>query len=68
MNKRDINMDNKKCKFLFTLDRDMSNKLKNNGFTMLSDCFDRYIFLNDGIITFDKEEAKKITYTNILCM
>lgn len=63
-------MDNKQ-KFIYTMDKSIADRLTKQGFTLLSDNNGSYIFMNNGVLTFDYEEDKniltKIAYTNVLC-
>lgn len=63
-------MDNKQ-KFIYTMDKSIADRLTKQGFTPLSDNNGSYIFMNNGVLTFDYEEDKniltKIAYTNVLC-
>ena len=65
----------KKQQFIYTMDKSIAERLKEQGFTLLSDNNGNYIFMNDGVLTFssDEDEEKqkeilsKIAYTNVLC-
>lgn len=61
----------KKQQFIYTMDKSIAERLKEQGFTLLSDNNGSYIFMNNGVLTFDSEEDKniltKIAYTNVLC-
>lgn len=63
-------MDNNQ-KFIYTMDKSIADRLTKQGFTLLSDNNGSYIFMNNGVLTFDYEEDKniltKIAYTNVLC-
>lgn len=63
-------MDNKQ-KFIYTMDASIADKLVEQGFILLSDNNDNYIFLNNGVLTFESDEDKniltKMAYTNVLC-
>lgn len=62
----------KKQKFIYTMDASIADRLKEQGFTLLSDNNGNYIFMNNGILTFKEDENQKdvlskIAYTNVLC-
>ena len=65
----------KKQRFIYTMDKSIAERLKEQGFTLLSDNNGNYIFMNDGVLTFssDEDEEKrkeiltKMAYTNVLC-
>ena len=65
----------KKQQFIYTMDKSIAERLKEQGFTLLSDNNGNYIFMNNGVLTFssDEDEEKqkeiltKIAYTNVLC-
>ena len=65
----------KKQQFIYTMDKSIAERLKKQGFTLLSDNNGNYIFMNNGVLTFssDEDEEKqkeiltKIAYTNVLC-
>lgn len=61
-----------KQQFILTLDKSVSEQLIHQGFTLLSDNNERYIFLNNSTLKFDKDEDKniltKMAYTNVLCI
>lgn len=61
----------KKQKFIYTMDKSIADRLKEQGFTLLSDNNGNYIFMNNGKLSFESEEDKniltKIAYTNVLC-
>lgn len=63
-------MDNKQ-KFIYTMEESIADRLKEQGFTLLSDNNGNYIFLNNGVLTFESDEDKniltKMAYTNVLC-
>ena len=63
-------MDNKQ-KFIYTMEESIADRLKEHGFTLLSDNNGNYIFLNNGVLTFESDEDKniltKMAYTNVLC-
>ena len=64
-------MDNKQ-KFIYTMDASIADRLKKQGFTLLSDNNGNYIFMNNGVLTFEEDENQKdilskIAYTNVLC-
>lgn len=64
-------MDNKQ-KFVYTMEKSIADRLKLQNFTLLSDNNGNYIFMNDGVLTFAKDENQKdvlskIAYTNVLC-
>lgn len=63
-------MDNKQ-KFIYTMDASVAEILSKQNFTLLSDNNDNYIFLNNGVLTFESDEDKniltKMAYTNVLC-
>ena len=54
------------------MDASIADRLKEQGFTLLSDNNGNYIFMNNGILTFKEDENQKdvlskIAYTNVLC-
>ena len=65
----------KKQQFIYTMDKSIAERLKEQGFTLLSDNNGSYIFMNNGVLTFssDEDEEKqkeiltKMAYTNVLC-
>lgn len=65
----------KKQQFIYTMDKSIAERLKEQGFTLLLDNNGNYIFMNDGVLTFssDEDEEKrkeiltKMAYTNVLC-
>lgn len=62
----------KKQKFIYTMDKSIADKLKDQGFTLLSDNNGNYIFMNNGVLTFKEDENQKnilskMAYTNVLC-
>ena len=65
----------KKQQFIYTMDKSIAERLKEQGFTLLSDNNGNYIFMNNGVLTFssDEDEEKqkeiltKMVYTNVLC-
>lgn len=62
----------KRQKFIYTMDKSIADRLKEQGFTLISDNNDDYIFINDSTLKFDNEETQKdvfskIAYTNVLC-
>ena len=62
----------KKQKFIYTMDASIADRLKKQGFTLLSDNNGNYIFMNNGVLTFEEDENQKdilskIAYTNVLC-
>ena len=64
-------MDNKQ-KFIYTMEKSIADRLKLQGFTLLSSNNGNYIFMNDGVLTFAEDENQKdvlskIAYTNVLC-
>ena len=63
-------MDNKQ-KFIYTMEESIADRLKEQGFTLLSDNNGNYIFLNNGVLTFESDEDKniltKMAYINVLC-
>lgn len=63
-------MDNKQ-KFIYTMDASVAEILSKQNFTILSDNNGNYIFLNNGVLTFESDEDKniltKMAYTNVLC-
>lgn len=60
-----------KQQFIITFDEVVKEKLLNQNFTLISNNNGNFIFINDGIMTFDNDEYKdilsKIAYTNVLC-
>lgn len=61
----------KKQKFIYTMDASIADRLKKQGFILLSDNNGNYIFMNNGILTFKEDENQKdilskIAYTNVL--
>lgn len=64
-------MDNKQ-KFIYTMEKSIADRLKIQGFSLLSNNNGNYIFMNDGVLTFAEDENQKdvlskIAYTNVLC-
>lgn len=65
----------KKQQFIYTMDKSIAERLKEQGFTLLSDNNGNYIFMNNGVLIFssDEDEEKqkeiltKMAYTNVLC-
>lgn len=63
-----------KKNFILVFDESVANKLVKDGFTLLSNKDSgRYMFLNNGALTFDGDEdinktIRNIHYTNVLCM
>lgn len=61
-----------KQQFIITFDEIVKEKLLNQNFTLISSNNGNFIFINDGIMTFDSDEYKdilsKIAYTNVLCI
>lgn len=62
----------KKQKFIYTMDASIADRLKKQGFILLSDNNGNYIFMNKGVLTFEEDENQKdilskIAYTNVLC-
>ena len=65
----------KKQQFIYTMDKSIAERLKEQGFTLLLDNNGNYIFMNNGVLTFssDEDEEKrkeiltKMAYTNVLC-
>ena len=62
----------KKQKFIYTMDASIADRLKKQGFTLFSDNNGNYIFMNNGVLTFEEDENQKdilskIAYTNVLC-
>lgn len=65
----------KKQQFIYTMDKSIADRLVKQGFTLLLDNNESYIFMNNGVLTFtsDEDEEKqkeiltKIAYTNVLC-
>lgn len=62
----------KKQKFIYTMDASIADRLKKQGFILLSDNNGNYIFMNNGVLTFEEDENQKdilskIAYTNVLC-
>lgn len=62
----------KKQKFIYTMDASIADRLKKQGFTILSDNNGNFIFMNNGVLTFEEDENQKdilskIAYTNVLC-
>ena len=61
----------KKQKFIYTMDKSIADRLKEQGFTLLSDNNGNYIFMNNGKLSFESEKDKniltKMAYTNVLC-
>ena len=53
------------------MDASIADRLKEQGFTLLSDNNGNYIFMNNGKLSFESEKDKniltKIAYTNVLC-
>lgn len=65
----------KKQQFIYTMEKSIAERLKEQGFTLLSDNNGNYIFMNNGVLTFDSDEDEekqkeiltKMAYTNVLC-
>lgn len=65
----------KKQQFIYTMEKSIADRLQKQGFTLLSDNNGNYIFMNNGVLTFDSDEDEekqkeiltKIAYTNVLC-
>lgn len=62
----------KKQKFIYTMDTSIADRLKEQGFILLSDNNGNYIFMNNEVLTFEEDENQKdilskIAYTNVLC-
>ena len=65
----------KKQQFIYTMDKSIAERLKEQGFTLLLDNNGNYIFMNNGVLTFDSDEDEekrkeiltKMAYTNVLC-
>ena len=65
----------KKQQFIYTMDKSIAERLIKQNFTLLSDNNGNYIFMNNGVLTFDSDEDEekqkeiltKIAYTNVLC-
>ena len=65
----------KKQQFIYTMDKSIADRLVKQNFTLLSDNNGNYIFMNNGVLTFDSDEDEekqkeiltKIAYTNVLC-
>ena len=65
----------KKQQFIYTMDSSIAERLIKQNFTLLSDNNGNYIFMNNGVLTFDSDEDEekqkeiltKIAYTNVLC-
>lgn len=64
---------NKAKQFVITLNNDVANRLKIDGYTFLSESNGQYMFLNNGTLKFNEGEdisevVNKMHYTNVLCM
>ena len=65
----------KKQQFIYTMDKSIADRLVRQNFTLLLDNNGNYIFMNNGVLTFDSDEDEekqkeiltKIAYTNVLC-
>lgn len=65
----------KKQQFIYTMEKSIAERLKEQGFTLLLDNNGNYIFMNNGVLTFDSDEDEekqkeiltKMAYTNVLC-
>lgn len=65
----------KKQQFIYTMDSSIAERLIKQNFTLLLDNNGNYIFLNNGVLTFDSDEDEekqkeiltKMAYTNVLC-
>lgn len=65
----------KKQQFIYTMDSSIAERLIKQNFTLLSDNNSNYIFMNNGVLTFDSDEDEekqkeiltKMAYTNVLC-
>lgn len=59
---------NKKMNFIRTSDFETAEKLRNLGFTELTEpSSSTFCFINDGKIVYDNSDEKCV-YTNILCI
>lgn len=66
-------MKNTDKKFITTFDEIVANKLKLDGYSLLSEMNGQYLFINNGTLKFSENEnvtetIKKMHYTNVLCM
>ena len=60
---------NKKSNFIITTDKETANKLIAEGFRLVTEISGTYTFENKpGNLVFDKVDAKKVAYTNILSL
>lgn len=58
-----------KNNFIKTTDKDTADKLKKNGFKILNEQDNNYIFLNCNKIKFSSDiDKSKIWYSDILCI
>lgn len=56
-----------KAKFIVTTDKEAADKLKSEGFRLISEVNGKYTFeIKSGSMNFDKIDTKKVAYTNIL--
>lgn len=53
-----------KAAFIKTTDKEMAEKLIKLGFTLITQFNEEYIFANDSITTFDKND--KVEFSNIM--
>ena len=49
----------KKQQFIYTMDKSIAEKLKEQGFTLLLDNNGNYIFMNNGVLTFASDEDEE---------
>ena len=64
-------MKNNEQLFIFTHDLYAANILKENGYTVISDIDNKFVFLNNSKLKFEKDEIEeyvlgKIAYSNIM--
>ena len=65
----------KKQQFIYTMEKSIADRLIKQNFTLLSDNNGNYIFMNNGVLTFESDEDEekrkeiltKMAYTNVLC-
>lgn len=68
-----MKLNNNKNQFIITFDQVVADKLKADGYTLLSNEDGKCTFINNGILQFDEDEDMsifydKMHYTNVLCM
>lgn len=54
--------------FIKTSDTALAKKLRESGFTSVSQEDEMFIFINDGKAVFSDNEKKRLVYSDILCI